>query len=123
MFEVRVVSDFSAAHSLREYKGQCEELHGHNWKVEVTAISARLNKIGLVVDFRHLKKELKSVLELLDHKHLNKLSYFVKVNPSSENIAKFIYNKLTIKSAIKPYKLKVTVWENERSSTTYYVVG
>ncbi len=123
MFKVRVISDFSSAHSLREYKGQCEELHGHNWKVEIAVVSAKLNKIGLVIDFRYLKKELKSVLDLLDHKHLNKLSYFTKVNPSSENIARFIYNKLIGKSGIKSSKLEVTVWENERSSATYYTVN
>lgn len=120
MFEVKVVSDFSAAHSLREYKGQCEELHGHNWRVEIALTSGRLDSIGLVVDFRQLKAELKSVLEKLDHKHLNKLKCFKKINPSSENIAKFIYEKLIHKKNIPGKKLKVTVWENARSSTSYY---
>ncbi len=120
MFEVKVIAGFSAAHSLREYKGQCEELHGHNWKVEVTIISGKLNKIGLLVDFRDLKAELKGILELVDHKHLNKLKYFIRINPSSENIAKFIYKKLAAKNSRLGKKLKVTVWENEGSSASYY---
>ncbi|PIQ88604.1 MAG: 6-carboxytetrahydropterin synthase QueD [Candidatus Omnitrophica bacterium CG11_big_fil_rev_8_21_14_0_20_42_13] len=120
MFEVKVISDFSAAHSLREYKGQCEELHGHNWKVEVSVSSLGLDKLGLVIDFRKLKRQLKPILNLLDHKHINKLSYFKKTNPSSENIAKFIYEKLASRIGTEFIMLKVTVWENERSSATYY---
>ncbi len=120
MFEVRVVYDFSAAHNLREYKGQCEELHGHNWKVEALVASKRLDSIGLVVDFRKLKAALKTILKDLDHKYLNKIKYFSKVNPTSENIAKFIYNKLVLNASISGKRLKVTVWENERSSAAYY---
>jgi len=120
MFEVRVVSDFSAAHNLREYEGQCEQLHGHNWKVEVVVASKRLNAIGLVVDFRQLKAELKAVLKDLDHKYLNEIKYFRKINPTSENIAKFIYARLALKPAASGRKVRVTVWENERSSATYY---
>jgi len=116
MYSIRVEAYFSSAHNLREYKGKCEELHGHNWKVEVCAAKDKLDKAGMVLDFRDLKKRLNAVLEALDHKYLNKVPYFKKVNPTSESIAKYIYKKLRPKiSVIK----SVRVWENNTSSATY----
>ena len=123
MYSVKVEGDFSSAHNLREYKGKCEELHGHNWKVEVVVSSETLDKAGLLVDFSVLKKQLNDVLTLLDHKHLNEIEYFKKVNPTSENIAKYIYSKLIADSSqlIGPNsRIKsVTVWESEKSCATY----
>lgn len=135
MYNIRVEADFSSAHNLRGYKGKCEELHGHNWKVEVTVSSGELDKTGMVLDFKYLKLELNEVLEELDHKYLNILSYFKKVNPvrntkavrrkikisngvnpTSENIAKYIYDKLKPKIC---GIVSVTVWENATSSATY----
>ena len=92
-YELSVTSTFSAAHNLRGYKDKCEKLHGHNWKVELAVRGNRLNGIGLLLDFKILKERLKSILEGLDHTHLNDLPHFKKVNPSSENIAKFIYKQ------------------------------
>ncbi|MFQ5680668.1 MAG: 6-carboxytetrahydropterin synthase QueD [Candidatus Omnitrophota bacterium] len=117
MFKLRVVSGFSAAHNLRGYKGRCEELHGHNWRVELAVTSGRLDDVGLVVDFRKLRGMLDNVLEQLDHKYLNDMECFGKINPSSENIAKFIYGQLA--SALADMGIEVTVWENEGSSATY----
>jgi 6-pyruvoyltetrahydropterin/6-carboxytetrahydropterin synthase len=114
MYEAKVALSFSGAHSLRHYEGKCEELHGHNWKVEVTVTREKLDRLGMVIDFKRLKKKLNSVLDILDHKHLNDLPYFKKVNPTSENIAKFIHDKLNLKSA------KVTVWETDNSTASYY---
>ena len=116
MYSLKVEGYFSSAHNLRGYKGKCEDLHGHNWRVEITAQSADLDNIGIVLDFKYLKKKLNSVLESMDHKYLNKLVYFKKVNPTSENIAKYIYDKL--KPAL-PLLKAVTVWENSISSATY----
>ena len=112
MHTVSVRSSFSAAHNLRDYKGKCENVHGHNWIVEAAVASRKLDKQGMVIDFAVLKKTLKEALEELDHCDLNGLPYFKKVNPSSENIAKFIYDKLKIASSVK-------VWETENSCAEY----
>jgi 6-pyruvoyltetrahydropterin/6-carboxytetrahydropterin synthase len=117
MYSIKVESSFSSAHNLRGYKGKCEELHGHNWKVEAVLKSSRLDKAGMLVDFTVVKKHLVAVLEELDHKYLNKVPYFSRVNPTSENIAYYIYKKL------RSRRLKVsavTVWENATSAATYH---
>lgn len=116
-YSIKIEDNFSSAHNLRGYKGKCEELHGHNWKVEVVLASAKLDKIGLVMDFTELKKQLSKVLEKLDHKYLNNIPYFKKNNPTSENIAKYIYDSLKLQVRILK---SVTVWESEKSSATYY---
>lgn len=117
MYSIKIESYFSAAHYLRGYRGKCEELHGHNWKVEVTLEAKKPDKTGMVLDFKDLKAGLNQALEKLDHKCLNNLAYFKKVNPTSENIAQYIYNEL--KSEISRLKL-VTVWENHNSCASYY---
>lgn len=116
MYKVKVEAFFSSAHHLRCYKGKCEELHGHNWKCEVTVSQDELDKAGMVMDFQHIKMKLRMVLDGLDHKYLNRLPYFKKVNPTSENIARFIYDKLKGQGLGAS---SVTVWENNTSSATY----
>jgi len=116
MFSLKVEGSFSSAHNLRGYKGKCEDLHGHNWRVEMAVKSPDLDNLGMVLDFKYLKKELNAILEELDHKYLNKLIFFKRINPTSENIAKYIYNKL--KGRI-PLLNSVTVWENSTSCATY----
>lgn len=116
MFSAKVEGNFSSAHNLRAYRGKCESLHGHNWKVVVVASSRELDKAGMVIDFKLLKKRLNACLDKLDHKYLNGIAYFKKVNPTSENIAKHIYD--TLKSRLKCIK-SVTVWENDTSCATY----
>lgn len=117
MFEIKVKSDFSAAHNLRNYEGKCERLHGHNWIVEASFNYKDLDEAGLAVDFKIAKAALKEATEPLDHSYLNELEFFKTVNPTSENIAKLIYGR--IKKIMKSVA-SVTVWENERSSATYY---
>lgn len=117
MFQVKVIDEFSGAHNLRGYKGKCESLHGHNWKVELAVSSKTPGLSGMVVDFKELKSLLKNVLKELDHKYLNQLPYFKRVNPTSENIAKFIYMK--IRRSIKKKKIKITVWETDSSCASY----
>lgn len=120
MFELNIRKEFSAAHRLREYQGQCEALHGHNWKVEIFVSSAKLNKTGLVADFRDLKQCLNEVLEELDHAYLNELPHFRKHNPTSESIAKYIFDKLKSKVAKLKVRLsKVTVWESDNANASY----
>ncbi len=123
MYELMVESSFSAAHQLRGYKGKCERLHGHNWRVQVTVSSERLNEIDLVIDFHELKKMVKEVISGLDHSFLNEVFPFTEINPSSENIAKWLYDSIK-KKIEKDYKAinlsSVTVWESETASATYY---
>jgi 6-pyruvoyltetrahydropterin/6-carboxytetrahydropterin synthase len=120
MYEITVLSYFSGAHRLRHLRGQCEELHGHNWRIEVSVVSSHLNKEGVVIDFKILKKKLDKVLKLLDHTYLNNLLYFSKREPSSENIAKYIYGRLKMELKGHPVILKkVTAWESETSCATY----
>lgn len=94
MFEISIKSHFCGAHSLTGYKGLCANLHGHNWEVEVFLRGAKLNHLGMLVDFKDVKKTLQAVLEKLDHQHLNTLPIFRKINPTAENIAKFIFDDL-----------------------------
>jgi 6-pyruvoyltetrahydropterin/6-carboxytetrahydropterin synthase len=120
MFELNIRKEFSAAHRLREYRGKCEALHGHNWKVEIFVSSAKLDKIGIGADFKDLKHCLNEALEELDHSYLNDLSYFKKHNPTSENIAKYIFDKLKPEVAKLKVKLtKVTVWESDNANASY----
>lgn len=116
MYTVRIEGTFSSAHNLRHYRGKCEELHGHNWKVEVTAAQKDLDTTGMVMDFTDMKRALHEVIDELDHTYLNKIAYFKKVNPTSENMACYIYRRL--KGRI-PALASVTVWENTASSAAY----
>jgi len=121
MYEINVLSHFSAAHRLRYLHGKCEELHGHNWKVEVSVSSNQLGKEGVVIDFRILKQKMEKILKLLDHTYLNDLPYFSGIEPSSENIAKYIFDRL--KTELKGFHValkKVTAWESETSCATYF---
>jgi 6-pyruvoyltetrahydropterin/6-carboxytetrahydropterin synthase len=120
MYEVSVSMNFSAAHNLRGYQGKCEVLHGHNWKVEVVLRAERLDKAGMVEDFTFIKGKLKEILSLFDHKYLNTLSYFKKMNPTSENIAKIVYGKM--KERMKGSSVFVDcvkVWETDTSVASY----
>ena len=120
IYEIKVLAGFNAAHRLVEYQGKCENLHGHNWKVEVVISSRQLDKCGMVMDFRRLKDELNSVLDRLDHTYLNDLPDFKKTNPTSENIASYIYSKLNQLIKEKRVRLKeVSVWETETSLARY----
>jgi len=130
MYKVKIASQFSAAHSLRNYKGKCEILHGHNWKVEILVSNPGLNSSGMVMDFSDLKKMTLGVLDQLDHCHLNELDYFSAKggsasggkgqNPSSEEIARYIFDKLKEEIATRGCKLEeVRVWETDASCASY----
>lgn len=121
MYELTVTSHFSGAHRLRSLHGKCEELHGHNWKVEVSVTSPKLNQEGIVMDFKILKQKLEKILNTLDHTYLNEFPYFSDQEASSENIAKYIFDQL--KKELRRYSVnlkKVTAWESETASATYY---
>jgi len=120
MYEVTIKKSFSAAHLLKEIGGKCEELHGHNFLVEVSIAAESLNSEGLLIDFRVVKGWTDEVLEQLDHKYLNELEYFKSINPSSEQIARFLYDRISEKSRQAKITLsRVTVWESENSCVSY----
>jgi 6-pyruvoyltetrahydropterin/6-carboxytetrahydropterin synthase len=119
IYEIRVFDSFSSAHHLRNYKGRCERVHGHNWKVELV-VSGKELKNGMLIDFTILKEKLKGVLDILDHRDLNTIPFFKKKNPTSENICLYIYEKM--EKALEKYPLSiksVTVWENEKQCASY----
>jgi 6-pyruvoyltetrahydropterin/6-carboxytetrahydropterin synthase len=115
-YQVSVIKGFSAAHALRGYKGKCERLHGHNWKVKVTLGSGKLDKTGMAMDFTDIKAVLGGVLLKFDHCFLNETAPFDKINPTAENIARVIFEDMAGKlpKAVKVHE--VEVWESETSS-------
>src|SRR5262245_5077323 len=125
MYEVMIQEEFSAAHALRGYKGKCENLHGHNWKVEVYVTGEQLDSIGMLVDFTHLKEVTRRVMRLLDHQNLNELPPFDReMNPSSEHLAGFILHKIAAEIDDRRVKVyKVRVWETPSTSATYELKG
>jgi len=121
MFELMVETTFSAAHQLKGYMGKCEHLHGHNWKVQAHVLAKRLNEIDIALDFNEIRKITNEVIAPLDHSVLNEIFPFTEKNPSSENIAKWIYDSLMKKIDNENVRVSaVTVWESETSSATYY---
>ncbi len=120
MYYLTIHTHFAAAHNLINYQGDCENLHGHNWKVEVTVTTRELDKAGLGIDFKILKRETKAVLELLDHKYLNKIEPFIELSPSSENIARFLFETLAKRLNNDNVSIyKVNVWESEYACASY----
>lgn len=121
MYELTTEVSFAAAHQLRGYKGKCENLHGHNWRVQINVSAERLNEIDIAIDFHELKKIAREVVSPLDHAFLNDIFPFTEKNPSSENIAKWIFDSL--KKRINDGNLQitaVTVWESDSASASYY---
>ncbi len=121
MFELRVKLDFPAAHHLEGYPGDCARPHGHNWGLEVFAVSKRLDSIGMAIDFRALKNAVKETVAPWDHQDLNLLEDFKKINPSAEVIAKLAFEKLSkMIDHGETWISRVTVWENDRCYASYY---
>jgi len=123
MFEVTVEDSFAAGHYLRNYKGKCENPHGHNYKVRVTLAGEDLDKAGLLLDFKDLRDVMKHVIERLDHKMINDLEPFTVVNPSAENLAKYFYEETNVKldrvSSGRVRVKNVTVFETDSTTATY----
>jgi len=120
MYELKIQDTFAAAHRLRGYRGQCEDLHGHNWKVEITVRADRLDEIGLAIDFSDLKAVTEEVLDRLDHTFLNDISPFDTVNPSSENIAAHIFREISCKIDREGlWVYRVTAWESEKACASF----
>lgn len=122
MFIVKVCTDFSAAHALRGYQGDCARVHGHNWKVEVNLAVIELDEIGLSVDFRLIKEKTKVIIAQLDHQFINEIKPFDTLNPTAENLAKYFF--YTLEKQFNDQNVKVdsvVIWETERASVTYKI--
>jgi len=122
MFQVSVEETFSAGHALRGYRGKCENVHGHNYRVRVTLEGQELDNIGLLMDFTHLKKVLREVSGTLDHQFMNDLEPFKTVNPSAENVARYFYEQVNRQLTNLPPGARITdviVWETDTSRAQY----
>ena len=121
MFEVSVEETFAAGHALRNYRGKCENVHGHNYRVQVTFSGPELDSIGLLVDFVAVKKLMRTVVDRLDHQFLNDLAPFDVQNPSAENMAKYFYDEIGggIGQSTPVKVRQVRVWETDTTSATY----
>jgi 6-pyruvoyltetrahydropterin/6-carboxytetrahydropterin synthase len=120
MYKINVSDTFSAAHQLKGYDGACRNVHGHTWKVRVGIICELTDDLGLSIDFNVVKKHLHELIEILDHQFLNELEVFKSLNPTSENIARYIYRHLQVSINIPGCHLAdVEVWESDKSSIIY----
>lgn len=121
MFELSAKGRFSAAHQLRGYPGSCAEFHGHNWDVEIFVRGDKLNEIGILLDFRDLKDALNDVLKELDHVDLGNVEEFKSLNPTSENLSRYIFYKLADRIEAVGGKLdRVSVYETPETRSTYW---
>jgi 6-pyruvoyltetrahydropterin/6-carboxytetrahydropterin synthase len=121
MFEVSVEKTFSSAHSLRNYRGKCENVHGHNYRVQLTVQGERLADNGLLVDFVEVKRLINIVIEYLDHRFINDLPPFTEINPSAENLAKYFHDEVSKGLHVDvPVRVsEVKIWETDTSMATY----
>ncbi|MEW6378313.1 MAG: 6-carboxytetrahydropterin synthase QueD [bacterium] len=121
MYKLMVSASFAAAHQLRGYRGKCESLHGHNWRVQLYVTAEQVNEVGLALDFKHLKKCLHDILQTLDHTNLNTLPPFEEHNPSSENIAKYIFEQASEELQGSSARVSsVRVWESDSAYAQYF---
>lgn len=123
MFEVSVDETFAAGHALRGYRGKCENVHGHNYKVRVTLAGEKLDSIGLLFDFRSVKLMVNEIIEELDHKYLNDIEPFRELNPTAENMAKYFYdqikNRLDTRTKGRVQLRRIKLWETDTTTATY----
>jgi 6-pyruvoyltetrahydropterin/6-carboxytetrahydropterin synthase len=121
IFEIFVQAEFSAAHFLKDYPGNCANTHGHNWAVEIYVKCTQLNEIGIGVDFRGIKQIINDIIKDFDHHHLNELPAFSKMNPTSENIARYFYRELGKQINSETVKIsKVKVSESPKTGVFYW---
>lgn len=120
MYELKIITEFSAAHNLRNFRGKCEALHGHNWKVEVVLSGKNLDESGVVLDFAEVKAATSEIMSEIDHRYLNDLPFFMENNPSSENIARYIFHRLQAKIDNDQVRIRrVTAWESQDACASY----
>jgi len=124
MYDVTVEAGFSSGHYLRNYRGKCENPHGHNYKVRVTLIGRELDSTGLLLDFKLLKTVMRPVIERIDHQMLNDIEPWTELNPSAENIACYFYQQTSVQllemTAGRVRVKDCTIWETDSTTATYY---
>jgi len=119
-YTLKIVTDFAAAHTLRDYPGACSRMHGHNWKVEVEVMAEQLDDIGMVLDFKHIRRTTHAVIERYDHQYLNEIAPFDTLNPTAENIAATIHK--AVAAQLNDGRISVhatTIWETDRACARY----
>lgn len=119
-YTLKVVSDFASAHTLRNYPGACSRMHGHNWKVEAEVEASQLDDVGMAIDFKTIKQQVRELTDTLDHRYLNEIAPFDEINPTAENIAAFIFAGLA--AALNDERIRVkaiTLWETERACVRF----
>jgi 6-pyruvoyltetrahydropterin/6-carboxytetrahydropterin synthase len=122
IYEVKIITDFSAAHNLRNFRGKCEQLHGHNWKIEVVVRGTRLDESGVLVDFGEVKAFTRELLQEVDHHYLNDLPFFREHNPSSEHIARYLFERLAPRVDSRDRRLySVSAWESGDACATFII--
>lgn len=120
MYELKIETKFAAAHQLDGIDGKCENLHGHNWKIEVYVTGNRLGEAGMLIDFKYIKQATEKVMDELDHKFLNELECFHSINPSSENIAKYVFDSVGNELNDDNVRVcKVTAWESDNACASF----
>ncbi len=120
VYTLKVLADFGSAHSLRDYPGDCARLHGHNWKVEVEVLSRSLNELGIAIDFKRIKQVARDICGELDHRYLNEIPPFDKINPTAENIAAYLYGRIGEKINSESVQVAaITLWETDNASVRY----
>jgi 6-pyruvoyltetrahydropterin/6-carboxytetrahydropterin synthase len=125
LYELTVRTRFAAAHHIEDYQGPCGRVHGHTWQIEATVLGHELNMLGMLVDFKEIKRLLKNIIDELDHQNLNELEPFISgdgKNPTAENLAHYIFDRLKHEITAMQQNLKiglVRVWESPDASAAY----
>ena len=119
-YQLKVVTEFASAHTLRGYPGACRRMHGHNWKVELEAIATSLDEVGMGIDFKKMKNAANEVGDEMDHRYLNELEPFTEINPTAENIAAYMYREISNRLNSETIRVSaVTLWETDRACVRY----
>ena len=120
IYTLKVLADFASAHTLRDYPGACSRMHGHNWKIEAEVQATQLNEIGMAVDFKEIKREVRAIADELDHRYLNDLAPFQDINPTAENIARYFFQRLAQRLNNERVQVSaLTIWETDRACVRY----
>ena len=123
-YQLKVLTEFASAHTLRDYPGDCSRLHGHNWKVELEVETSTLDETGMGIDFKTMKNAAREVGNELDHRYLNDLEPFTKINPTAENIAAYMYREISSRLNSETIRVNaVTLWETDRACVRYSEEG
>ena len=119
MYILSIETTFSAAHQIKGHKGSCKRLHGHNWKVHVEICTDQLNDIGIAIDFKDLHKLTREILQEFDHQYINEMPAFKEINPTAENLARYIYEKMEQKLPDPVRMIQVSLWEGEKNCVRF----